>query len=93
MDDRLQKIRLNNPILLHFYSPEELLPNPESTIIAILRNEYAEYKHFGKYRPVFSTGADFIKAYEDENNDCHNEIVAWASFSPEWVISSDLSEV
>lgn len=90
MEDRLQKIQLNNPIPLHFYSPEERLPYPESTIIAILHNPYKEYAHFGKYRPVFSLGRDFIEAYEDKDNDCRNEIIAWASFSPEWVLGVDL---
>lgn len=88
MDKRIPQ--LNNPIPLHFYSPAERLPNPQSTIIAILYNPYAEYKHFGKYRPMFSTGEDFINAYEDENNDCRDEIIAWASFSPEWVLGVDL---
>ena len=90
MDDRSQKIQLNNPIPLHFYSPEERLPDPKSTIIARLFNRYAEYKHFGKYRPVFSTGEDFIAVYMDEDNDNRDEIIAWASFSPEWVLGADL---
>lgn len=88
MDKRIPQ--LNNPIPLHFYSPEERLPEPHSTIIAILHNLYGEYSHYGKYRPVFSTGADFIKAYEDVNNDCRSEMLAWASFSPEWVLGVDL---
>ena len=90
MDDRSQKIRLNNPIPLHFYSPEERLPGPQSTIIAILFNRYYEYKHYGKYRPVFSTGEDFIAVYTDKDNDNRNDIIAWASFSPEWVVGVDL---
>ena len=90
MADRSQKILLNNPIPLHFYSPEERLPNPNSTIIAILYNRYAEYKHYGKYRPVFSTGEDFIAVYTDEDNDNRDDIIAWASFSPKWVIGVDL---
>ena len=87
MDDRLQKIRLNNPIPLHFYSPEERLPEDDDWKIVIV-------KTYDKRKTNFRI-ATYYDQYDEWNDDHlhqidNDDIIAWASFSPEWVLGVDL---
>lgn len=75
---------INNPITLHFYSPEEQLPETDDWKIVIVKT-YDKRK------------IDFIIAsyYEEDNKwyDDHlygiekDDVIAWATFSLEWVVT------
>lgn len=98
MDDRLPKILLNNPIPLHFYSPEERLPADGSKVVLIyIKTDdtptyyytvMALYKIYGEEHPRFYT--NFIETHWLDPRDERIKIIAWATFWPEWVLGVDL---
>jgi len=88
MDDRSQRIQLNNPIPLHFYSPEERLPDDELQKIVIVRGSYMGdlvfLSHYDTLRKIWRYPCEDMEQYFS------NHVIAWASFSPEWVLGVDL---
>lgn len=96
MDKRIPE--LNNPIPLHFYSPEERLPADGSKVVLIYikyldtpvyyYTVMALYKDQGVRRPTFYANV-FNEGLNAEGNE-RIKIIAWASFSPEWVLGVDL---
>lgn len=87
MGDRLQKIQLNNPIPLHFYSTKDRLPADDDWKIVIV-------KTYDKRKMDFriASYSDEFDEWEDDHlyNIDNDDIIAWASFSPEWVLGVDL---
>jgi len=79
MDDRSQRIQLNNPIPLHFYSPEERLPEDEDLKIVICKTQ----KGFVSWNRAYYDGHWWHGAGSLSN------VIAWASFSPEWVVGCE----
>lgn len=80
---------MNNPINLHFYRPAEQMPDDDDWKIVIVKTHDIRKTDFR------------IATYSDEWdvwNDDHfyqidrDDIIAWASFSPEWVIGGDNNE-
>ena len=77
---------MNNPISLHFYSPKEMLPDDDDWKIVIV-------KTYDKRKTDFRIAT--YSADWNEWNDDHlyqidrDDIIAWASFSPEWVVGGD----
>lgn len=95
---RGQALRLNNPIPLHFYSPEERMPADDSKVVLIYIKTgdtptyyytvMALYKSYGENHPRFYT--NYIETNWIDLIDDRIKIIAWASFSPEWVLGVDL---
>ena len=82
----MEPIRLNNPIPLHFYSPEERLPDDNQFKIVIYRKESGDYPQLAKYFP----NVNQWYGVDDPARVCGLPVIAWASFSPEWVLGVDL---
>ena len=86
MDDRLQKIQLNNPIPLHFYEVSERLPDDDSYKIVIYKTTLFD-KEFDF---AIASYDSFDKKWTTDHLYEIDKIVAWASFSPDWVLGVDL---
>lgn len=78
MDKRIPQ--LNNPITLHFYSPEERLPADEELKIVICKTQ----KGFVSWNRAYYDGHWWHGSGSLSN------VIAWASFSTEWVLGVDL---
>lgn len=84
----MERIQLNNPIPLHFYSPEERMPDKDDWTYKIvvrkstLTDSFYDFCIAQYYRNEDKWTDDNL--YEIDN------IIAWASFSPEWVLGVDL---
>ena len=67
-----------NPIALHFYSPEELLPDDNGCKIIIYKSAFGElacdFACFSGKRWYSLVGI-------------MDDIIAWATFSPDWLVS------
>ena len=68
---------MNNPINLHFYSPEEKLPDDEELKIVICKTQ----KGFVSWNRAYYSSIGFWHGSGSMSN-----VIAWASFSPEWVV-------
>lgn len=80
---------MNNPINLHFYRPAEQLPDDDDWKIVIV-------KTYDKRKTDFRI-ATYSEDWNEWNDDHlyqidRDDIIAWASFSPEWVIGGDNNE-
>lgn len=72
-----------NPITLHFYSPEEQLPDNDDWKIVIVKtcNNKMDFR-IASYSDKFEEWEDDHLYYID-----NGDIIAWATFSPDWVVS------
>lgn len=75
---------MNNPISLHFYSPEERLPEDDENKIVIYKVPGGVSTGIGYYNNHYNYWFDSDGTIED--------VIAWASFSPEWVIGGNNNE-
>lgn len=73
-----------NPIALHFYSPEEQLPNDDDWKIVIVKTYDPRKMDFR-----IATYSDDWNEWDDDHmyHIDNDDIIAWATFSPDWVIS------
>jgi len=85
MDDRSKKIQLNNPIPLHFYSPEERMPADDDYKICIVMTEYDGRCKWRRLWYDKETDTWKFAGFTSVKN-----VIAWASFSPDWVVGVDL---
>lgn len=74
---------MNNPISLHFYSPEERLPEDGSYKIIICEDGEFDFGFYDSEYKLWATMNEFIPM---------DNVIAWASFSPEWVIGGNNNE-
>lgn len=83
----MEHIQLNNPIPLHFYSPEERLPHDDDWKIVIVKTHDMRKTDFR-----IATYSDKWDEWDDDHmyHIDNDDIIAWASFSPEWVLGVDL---
>lgn len=74
-----------NPISLHFHSPEELLPDDGLEKIVILSTEYmGDLVFLSRYD---TSRKIWTYSHEDMEQYFSDHVIAWATFSPEWVVS------
>lgn len=76
----MERIQLNNPIPLHFYSPAERVPNDMSLKIVVCRTK----KGILTWNRAYYDGRFWV------GSGSMSGVIAWASFSPEWVVGVDL---
>lgn len=80
------KLFINNPVTLHFYSPEDRLPDNDEWEIVIV-------KTYDKNRMDFRIAfyyEDDRKFYDDHLYPIDkDDVLAWATFSPKWVVSEN----
>ena len=75
---------INNPVTLHFYSPEEMLPDNDDWKIVIVKRHDILKRDFR-----IATYSEKFDEWEDDHlyNIDNEDIIAWATFSPDWVVS------
>lgn len=72
------KLFIKNPVTLHFYSTEEQLPDDDSYKIVICSDGSFDFGFYDSEYKVWATMNECIQMYN---------VIAWATFSPEWVVS------
>lgn len=79
------KLFINNPVSLHFYSTEERLPDDFMEKIVIVRtNSMGDLVFLSRYD---NSRKIWTYSHEDMEEYFSNHVIAWASFSPDWVVS------
>lgn len=80
------KLFINNPVTLHFYNPEEQLPDTDEWKIVIVKTYDKAKMDFR----IVSYSYEDRKFYDDHLYPIEKEdVIAWATFSPEWVVSEN----
>lgn len=72
---------INNPVTLHFYSPEERLPETTDSVIVIYKtDEFTKCTICNGYTVIAAVKAEERRAGGEKT-------IAWATFSPDWVVT------